>query len=88
MTYKEHEILARVHKSMSDLYSLTDDGELDESLDILIDNDVNDIVWYEIAECEHLISPYDSKIAPGFDTIEDAKKAIDYFVDLAENEAD
>lgn len=86
MIYKEHEILARVHKSMSDLYSLTEDGDLDESLDILIDNDVNDIVWYEIAECEHMQSPYDSKRVPGFDSIEDAKKAIDYFVEQAELE--
>jgi len=78
MFYKDYEILARVHKSMSDLYSLTEDGDLGESQDILIDNDVNDIVWYEVAGMEHIKTPYDDPKTGFYATIEDAKKAIDY----------
>ena len=79
MLYKNEEIMARVHKSMSDLYSLTEDGELDESQDILIDNDVNDIVWYEVVGSEHLSSPFNNRRTGFFDTIEEAKQAIDWW---------
>lgn len=79
MIYKDQEIMARVHKSMSDLFSLTDDGELDESQDILLDNEDDTIVWYEVSGSEHISTPFDSRRVPGFETIEDAKASIDWY---------
>lgn len=66
MIYKDYEIFARVWESTSDLYNLTDDGELDSSEDIVIFNDDKSVVWYEV-------EMFDGE---QFDTIEDAKKAI------------
>lgn len=43
MEYKDYEILARVWESTSDLYSLTTDGELDTSQDILLFNDDKEV---------------------------------------------
>lgn len=49
MTYKEHEIFARVAGTYSDLYALKDDGSLeDKSEDILIKNRDETVVWYEV----------------------------------------
>lgn len=49
MTYKEHDIYARVCGTYSDLYELKDDGSLeDKSEDILIKNGDESIVWYEV----------------------------------------
>ena len=79
MFYKDEEIMARVHKSMSDLYSLTDDGELDESQDILLDNEDDTIVWYEVSGAEHISTPFNSPRTRFFDTIEDAKASIDWY---------
>jgi len=45
MTYKEHDIYARVAGTYSDLYELRDDGSLeDKSEDILIKNGDESIV--------------------------------------------
>lgn len=49
MTYKDHEIYARVGGTYSDLYALKDDGTLeDTSEDILIKNGDEQVVWYEV----------------------------------------
>lgn len=54
MEYRGEQILARVFQSSSDLYTLKEDGELDESLDIVIDHEDQEIVWYEVEGMEHL----------------------------------
>lgn len=49
MTYKDHDIYARVAGTYSDLYELKDDGSLeDKSLDIVIKNGDESVVWYEV----------------------------------------
>lgn len=49
MNYKGHEIYARVCGTYSDLYSLKDDGSLQEvSEDIIIKNGDESVVWYEV----------------------------------------
>jgi hypothetical protein len=77
MFYKDEEIVARVHETGSDLYSLTDDRELDESQDIKITHNDPTVVWYEVSEAEHITTPFDNKFG-FFDTIEDAKASIDW----------
>ena len=82
MIYKDEEILARVHvtKTGSDLYELKDDGSLGKSLDIFIDHDPEyHVVWYEIAELEHITTPFSDPKHGFYETIEDAEKAIDWF---------
>lgn len=85
MQYKEYDIMARVHKSMSDLYSLNEDGSLAESQGILIDNDLDEIVWYEVSGMEHLdvmdIESRSHEILPFVEipTIEEAKRRIDLY---------
>lgn len=78
MIYKDCEILARVYIEGSDLYTLKDDGTLDESLDIFIENEQNEtVVWYEVGEMEHL-----SCSRGGFThipSIEEAKLRIDAY---------
>lgn len=78
MEYKDYEILARVWESTSDLYSLTTDGELDTSQDILLFNDDKEVVWYEVAGLELIKTPFDDPKYGFYRTIEDAKKAIDW----------
>jgi hypothetical protein len=77
MTYKDNEILARVWQSSSDLYTLKRNGELNESLDIVIDNHDQTIVWYEVEGMEHLNCSrgYFTEIP----TIEEAKLRIDAY---------
>lgn len=48
MQYREHEIFARVGGTYSDLYTLDDKGDLDESQDIIIKNGDEQVVWYEV----------------------------------------
>jgi hypothetical protein len=75
MTYRDHEILARVCGTYSDLYELKDDGSLvEESEDILIKNQDEEIVWYE-AEVINPITGFSGW--DRFKTIEDAKRSID-----------
>lgn len=75
MTYKGHEIYARVWRSMSDLYDLDDNGDLNESLVIQILHDDEHIVWYEV----ELVDPKTGLTDSGaqFDSIAEAKKGID-----------
>lgn len=54
MIYDEEEITARVAGTYSDLYSLNEKGGLDKSLDIIIYNDDEEVVWYEVGGMTHL----------------------------------
>lgn len=75
MLYREHEIYARVGGTYSDLYTLDDNGDLDESQDIIIKNGDEQVVWYEV----EAIDP-DSGTTTMFvelKTLEDAKKQVD-----------
>ncbi len=75
MEYKDHEIFARVCGTYSDLYTLTDDGELDESQDMIIYNDDEQIVWFEV----EAVDPHSgtTTIYAELETIEDAKEIVD-----------
>ena len=66
MIYQDYEIFARVWGSYSDLYELKKDGSLGKHLDIKVDNDDLQIVWFEI-------EMFDGQ---QFKTIEEAEVAI------------
>ena len=86
MEYKGYEILARVYESTSDLYNLKDDGELNESLDIVLFNNDKSVVWYEVAGMEHIKTPYDNPKTGFFDKIEKAKDSIDWHIEIMKGE--
>jgi len=76
MIYKEHEIYARVGGTYSDLYALKDDGSLeDTSEDIIIFNDDEQVVWFEV----EVIDPGSgfTTMFTELQTIDDAKKIVD-----------
>lgn len=54
MFYDEEEITARVGGTYSDIYSLKKNGELDESQDVIIKNDDEEVVWYDVLQMSHL----------------------------------
>lgn len=83
MIYKDHEIYARVGGTYSDLYSLNQDGTLDESQDILIIND-KEIIWFEV----EVVDPKTGQVDSGaqFDNLVDARKAIDESVAFTDKE--
>lgn len=89
MTYKDYDILARVYQSGSDLYSLKDNGELDESLDIKIDHDDQEIVWYEVDEMSHIhVNDVDGQPLHFVEipSIEEAKNRIDLWIEETKDE--
>lgn len=49
MIYRDHEILARVSGTYSDLYSIHEDGSLfEESEDLILYNGDEEVIWYEV----------------------------------------
>lgn len=82
MYYDDIEITARVWESHSDLYSLTEEGDLDESYDIIINNDDMEIVWYEVGEMTHLhCTDKDGTLLYFVEipSVEEAKRRIDLY---------
>lgn len=81
MFYKDDEIVARVHETGSDLYTLTDKGELDKSCDLRIDHNDQEIVWYEVVDMAHLHVEENGKklYFTEIPTIEEAKRRIDLY---------
>ncbi len=77
MTYRGFEIFARVGGTYSDLYSLKRNGELNESQDIIIHNDDEEVVWYE-TDGDHVLDGFDNPC--GFRTLESCKDSIDRYV--------
>lgn len=88
MEYRDEEINARVHVTQtgSDLYSLKENGDLDESQDCYIeheDDEVLHIVWYEVSGMEHIdiVDPKTKQLLYFVEipTIEEAKRRIDLY---------
>lgn len=83
MTYKGYEILARVHETGSDLYSLNEDGSLNESQGIQITHDDQTIVWYEVEGMENTRVHSSTGFLVDFiqlKSLEEAKENIDIYL--------
>lgn len=86
MIYRDYEIQARAYVEGSDLFELNDDGSINYSLNIFIeDEDAREIVWYEVGELSHLSAiDNESKETLYFlevKTIEEIKRRIDLYID-------
>jgi hypothetical protein len=78
MIYKDHEIYARVAGTYSDLYTLKKDGSLDTSQDIVIYNDDEQIVWYEVEAIDPNAKPFlRTMMWTQLKTLDEAKKIVD-----------
>lgn len=73
MIYKDHDIYARVAGTYSDLFTLTNKGKLEESIDIPIFND-RSIIWYEVAATNAV---GETAVFVEIPTIQEAKSIVD-----------
>jgi hypothetical protein len=87
VTYKDTEIMARVHYTGQKLMALNDDGSLDTKTETFFEMEHEDeeVVWYEAEGFENIVTPYDNSNG-FFDDIDDAKRAIDWYVKKIEKE--
>lgn len=85
MVYKDHEIYARVAGTYSDLYTLKDDGSLeDTSEDILIKNGDESVVWYEVDAVDPKSGV--TTMFTELDTIEAAQRVVDRSIEYLKKE--